>query len=102
VSGVLPANRVAALVGVLTGLAAFVTGLAGVLPHSWQSTALAIVGVLTVAAHNLHYLTGAQRSEALDAADREPGDQDALPHLVTNDPANVPPDQGQTVGAVNA
>ena len=33
----LPANRVAALVGVLTGLAGFITGLAGVLPGQWPS-----------------------------------------------------------------
>jgi hypothetical protein len=66
----IPANRVAAIVGVLTGLAAFVSALAGVLPHSWQNTSLAIVGALTVAAHNLHFMSGSQKDDANQAHER--------------------------------
>lgn len=103
-SAVLSANRVAVIVGVLTGLAAFIGGVAGALPHSWQNTAVAIVGVLTVAAHNLHFITGAQKSEALDKApdwdeSEEPGDPDALPHWPTVSPPSVPADLGDAGAA---
>jgi hypothetical protein len=90
----LPANRVAAIVGVLTGLAAFISGLAGVLPGKGATTALAIAGAITVAAHTLHFMTGSQKADQLAATAEGPGDPDALPHLSATDPAVVPPDQG--------
>jgi hypothetical protein len=92
----LPANRVAAIVGALTGLAAFVTAIAGVLPGKGATAALAVAGIVTTAAHTLHFMTGAQKSEQLGTADdtEGPGDPDALPHVATVPPETVPPDQG--------
>lgn len=59
------ANRIAALSGSLTGLAAFVAGVAGVLPGTWPNYALAASGLLTKLGTVVTYLRGAQKWDAL-------------------------------------
>lgn len=61
----LPANRVAAIAAFLSGLGTAVAGLSAGLPTGAANTAAIISGLLIQAATVLHFLTGAQKSEAL-------------------------------------
>lgn len=61
----LPANRVAAIAAFLSGLGTAVAGLGAGLPTGAANTAAIISGLLIQAATVLHFLTGAQKSEAL-------------------------------------
>jgi hypothetical protein len=57
-------NRIAAIAAFLTGLAAAVAGIINVLPTAWQSTTLAVVGVIGAVATCLHYMLGSQKYDA--------------------------------------
>jgi hypothetical protein len=60
-------NRVAAIATWLTGLAAFIASIVGTLPQGWQNAALGAAGLLTSAVTTLHYMTGSQKFDALQA-----------------------------------
>lgn len=60
------ANRIAALSGALTGLAAFVAGAAQVLPGTWPNYALAASGLIVKLATVLSYLHGSQKFDRLE------------------------------------
>jgi hypothetical protein len=59
------ANRLAAIASALTGLAAFVAGLAQLLPGTWPNYALAASGLLVKLVTVVHFLSGSQRYDAL-------------------------------------
>jgi hypothetical protein len=111
-----PANRVAAIVAVLGGLAALVSGIAGVLPGTWPNVALAAAGLLTKLVTVIKFLDGAQKSEAiqprtatlftsgttsnvgsgtafLSGATTDRPIPDALPHVAAHT-GDVPADEG--------
>jgi hypothetical protein len=62
---VLTANRVAAIMTWLTGLAAFILGVAHTLPGRWPNYALAASGLLTKLVTTYKFLEGSQKFDAL-------------------------------------
>lgn len=84
ITGLFTAARLAAAVTILGGLAAFITGIAGVFPHGWQNAALAGAGLLTKAVTALKFLEGNQRFEA------SPAGQEQATGPVDDEPADVP------------
>lgn len=64
-SKVLPANRVAAIAGFLTGIGAAIAGIENALPSKWQDSAIAAVGVIGSITTVLHFMSGSQKFDAL-------------------------------------
>lgn len=67
----IPANRVAAIVAFLTGIASAVAGITNALPATWADGAATVVGVLGAIVTCLHFMTGSQRFDALQTSERE-------------------------------
>lgn len=64
---VITPNRVAAATTWTVGLSTFVYGIVGTFPHSWQSTALVVAGLLTKVATTLKFLQGSQNWDSIKA-----------------------------------
>lgn len=65
-----PPNRIAVIASILTSLTAFITGIAKVLPGSWENYALAGTGLLGQVIATLKFLEGSQKFDALQARER--------------------------------
>lgn len=60
-------NRIAALATWLTGLSAFILGIAHTLPGTWANYALIAAGLLTKVVTTLKFLDGSQKWDAIQA-----------------------------------
>lgn len=78
-SKILTPARVVAATTILTGLAAFVTGIVGVLPHGWQNMALAGAGLLTKAVTAAKFLHGNSAWELSPAGQIQAGQAEVQP-----------------------
>lgn len=70
---VLPPNRIAVIASILTSLVAFITGLAKVLPGTWESYALAGTGLAGQIITTLKFLEGSQKFDALQSREKLAG-----------------------------
>lgn len=61
----LPANRLVAITTILTALAGFIAGIAGVFPDAWQNTTLVAVALLTKLVTAIKFMDGSQKFDAL-------------------------------------
>jgi hypothetical protein len=67
-SKVFTANRIAAACTWMTGLAAFIIGIAGTLPTAWANYALIGAGVLTKLVTAIHFMSGSQKYDQIQGA----------------------------------
>jgi hypothetical protein len=67
IAKLLPANRVAAIATWLTALGALIAAVEGTFPQSWQNTAVAAVALITKLVVTVHFMSGAQKFDALSA-----------------------------------
>jgi hypothetical protein len=85
-SNLFPANRIAAIAAFLTGIIAALTGITSALPTAAANVVISAVGVLGSIVTCLHFMSGAQKSEALQAHAVV-----VAPHVVTPPaPAHAP------------
>jgi hypothetical protein len=91
-------NRVALVTAGLLDVAALCASLAGVVPGSAARAVVAVGAVASAAAKAVTFAVGSWKQPADEEG---PGDPDALPHIITMTPGQVPPDQGDA-GAVTA
>jgi hypothetical protein len=88
-----PANRTAALGGILTAIAAALASLLGAVHNDIAAAAVIGVAIVAIAAVVIVFLIGSQKSEALHASDQAGDAEDPLTAIfpATTDPH---PDQG--------